>query len=239
MNFKVVIIDDEPKAIDLLRHHIDQVDILTIKKTFRNPFKAYHYLSTVEVDLIFLDINMPQLSGLDLLRNLKKKPSVIFTTAYSKYAIDGFELDAIDYLLKPINFSRFLRSVQKFIDFKKGAETVNYIPSDPVYIKSGTSSRKLMWTDILCLEKDENYVVYRLKNGQRLLSRSTLTETEKTFPSYVIRVHKSFAVCLYNVSMMETNRIFVEDLEIPIGRKFKEVTHLKYNEHILLSVNFH
>lgn len=235
MSFEVVIIDDEPKAIDLLNHYINQIDILVIKQTFRNPFKAFHYLSTVKVDLVFLDINMPQLSGLDLLNNLKNKPCVIFTTAHAEYAINGFDLDAIDYLLKPISLSRFLKSVQKFRKFKIKLDSIDYLPNDPVYIKSSTSNYKFFWCDIEFLEKSENYVIYHILDGRRLLSRSTLSEVEKLFPSYVIRVHKTYAVCLYNISKIDTNQILIRELKIPIGRKFKDSFHLKYNRHKILT----
>lgn len=233
MLFEVVIIDDEPKAIELLKYYINQVDTLVIKQTFRNPLKAYHYLSTVIVDIVFLDINMPQLSGLDLLSNLKNKPNVIFTTAHAEYAINGFDLDAIDYLLKPISFKRFLKSVQKFTKSSKGLEKVDSIPKDPLYIKSSTTNYKFYWRDIKYLKKKENYIEYHLLDGRMFLSRGTLSEIENMFPSYVIRVHKSYAICLYNISLIETSRILIETSEIPIGRKYKAFCHLKFSEHKL------
>lgn len=236
MNFKVVIIDDEPKAIDLIRHYVNQTDALTIAATFRDPFKAFHYLSTSEVDLVFLDINMPQLSGLDLLSNLKNKPNVIFTTAYAEYAINGFDLDAVDYLLKPISFSRFSTAIQKFLKRHNTPTVIDEIPSDPVYIKSGTKNYKFFWRDIILLEKSENYVIYHLMDGQRLLSRTTLGEVEKLFPSYMIRVHKSYAVGLHHIITVEANKIQVPDLEVPIGRKFKEIFHERYDRHKALTV---
>jgi len=221
-------VDDEPKAIDLLRRYIDQLDILVLKKTFRNPFKAFHYLSTEDVDLLYLDINMPQLSGLELLNNLSRKPNVIFTTAHAEYAVDAFELDAIDYLLKPITYSRFEKSVHKFLKSDFLLQKTEYLISDPLYVKSGNTVYSLLWTDVKFLQKSENYVTYHLKDGRRILSRATLSEVEELFPSYVIRIHRSFAVCLYNVTVVETNRILFHDLGIPIGRKFKDNFYEKY-----------
>lgn len=230
MSISVVIIDDEPKAIDLLKNYVDQVDELEIKETFREPYKAFHYLTTNKIDLLFLDINMPQLSGLELFQNLKDKPSVIFTTAHAKYAINGFDLQAIDYLLKPITLPRFLKSIQKYKKVNSSSDLEHYLPQDPVFIKSGSAKYQFFWSDVKFLHKSENYVIYHLMNGQRILSRGTLSDVEKLFPSYIIRVHKSYAVCLYNITMIESTQISINETKIPIGRKYKDAFHARYDE---------
>ena len=221
MSIKVIIIDDEPKAIDLLANYICQVEFLEIENTFRNPLKAFQYLSTHEVDLLFLDINMPKLSGLELFKSLKNAPDVIFTTAHSEFAINGFDLDAIDYLLKPIPFSRFLNAAQKAQKSIINSDLKKAIPADPIYIKSGSILHKLYWTDIAFLKKDENYITYYLMNGKRLLSRQTLSKMEKVFPKYVVRIHKSYAVCMYNVSSVGSDYLMINDTKIQIGRNYK------------------
>lgn len=221
MSIKVVIIDDEPRAIDLLVHYTSQVDFLELKSTFCNPLKAFQYLSIEEVDLLFLDINMPNLSGLELFKNLKNAPDVIFTTAYPEYAINGFDLDAIDYLLKPITFSRFLKASQKVKKTIIKKEPPKTIPADLIYIKSGSTTHKLFWSDIAFLKKDENYVIYYLMNGQRLLCRQTLSNMEKVFPKYVLRIHKSYAICMYNISTVGSDYIITNHTKIQIGRKYK------------------
>jgi len=234
MKIEAVIVDDEPRAIELLEHYIGQVDQLELKQSFRDPFKAFHYLNRVKVDLLFLDISMPRLSGLDLFKNLSVKPSVIFTTAHSEYAINGYNLDAIDYLLKPISYIRFLKAVQKFEKLSTNLNLSEKIPADLLYIKSGSVVHKLFWRDVKYLEKEENYVIFHLLNGKQLLSRATISEFEKTFPSYVLRVHKSFAVCLFNISTVEKKCLFVGDSKIPIGRKYKEAFHLVFGEYMLV-----
>lgn len=221
MSIKVVIIDDEPRAIDLLVHYISQIDFLEIEHTFRSSLKAFQYLTTESVDLLFLDINMPKLSGIELFKNLKNAPDVIFTTAHPEFAINGFDLDAIDYLLKPITFSRFLKASQKAQKTIIKKDVKATIPTDSVYIKSGSISHKLFWSDIAYLKKDENYIIYYLTNGKRLLCRQTLSNMEKVFPKYVVRIHKSYAICMYHITSLGSDYIMVNHIKIQIGRNYK------------------
>ncbi len=221
MSINVVIIDDEPKAIDLLAYYISQVEFLKVEHTFRNPLKAFQYLTTHEVDLLFLDINMPKLSGIELFKNLKNAPDVIFTTAHPEFAVSGFDLDAIDYLLKPITFPRFLKATQKAQKTIVKKDAKESIPADPIYIKSGSMTHKLLWSDIAFLKKEENYITYYLMNGKRLLCRQTLSSMEKMFPSYVVRIHKSYAICMYNITSVGSDFLMINSTKIQIGRNFK------------------
>jgi len=227
-NIEVVIVDDEPRAIDLLAHYISKVDFLEVKNTFRSSLKAFQYLNMESIDLLFLDINMPHLNGLDLFKNLRDIPNVIFTTAHSEYAVDGFDLNAIDYLLKPINFPRFLRACEKVQRLHSEQKSTKPFLSDVVYIKNGHSSDKFYWSEINYLEKDDNYIVFHLENGKRVLSRQTLRKMEKVFPSYVVRIHRSYAVSLHNISSVESNFIMVRGTKLPIGRNYKKLFHEKF-----------
>ena len=221
---KTYIVEDEIKAVELLRSYIHQIDFLELVGDARNPMAAFNYLQENDVDVLFLDINMPILSGVELYKSLRNPPKVIFTTAYPEYAVEGFNLEAVDYLLKPISFPRFLKASERLI--KRTQETQNSTSlespkfSDLIYVKSGTVTHKILWNEVLYLEKDENYVVYHTKE-KRILSRQTLTDLEKIFPDYICRIHKSFAVSLLHVHQLKRETLIVNEVNLPIGRTFK------------------
>ena len=222
--FKAYIIEDEIKAIELLRSYIQQIDFLELVGEARNPMTAFNYLQKNNVDVLFLDINMPILSGVELYKSLRNPPQVIFTTAYPEYAVEGFNLEAVDYLLKPISFQRFLKASERILKRNKEANTIaldaKAVFSDLVYVKSGVVMHKVSWKEVLYLEKDENYVIYHTKE-KRILCRQTLTDLEKAFPSYICRVHKSYAVSLLHISQVERESLIILAKEIPIGRTYK------------------
>ena len=222
---KAFIVEDEIKAIELLQNYIEKIDFLNLVGTARNPLKAFSYLQENEIDVLFLDINMPVLSGIELLKNLSQPPKVIFTTAYPEYAVEGFTLEAIDYLLKPISFPRFLKACERLRKQKKGTivnpESTNNFLTDLIYVKSGPITHKLSWKEVLFLEKDENYVIFHTKD-QRILSRQTLTELVAIFPSYFCRIHKSYAVSLLHINRMERESLLIFNKELPIGRTFRK-----------------
>lgn len=221
---KAFIVEDEIKAVELLRTYIERIDFLDLVGEARNPMNAFSYLQDNEVDVLFLDINMPVLSGLELYKSISNPPSVIFTTAYPEYAIEGFNLEAVDYLLKPISFPRFLKACQRLVKLQK-IKTNNTVTEKPkyadlVYVKSGTVTHKLSWQDILYLEKDENYVIYHTKE-KRILSRQTMSDLEEIFPSYICRIHKSYAVSLLHIEIVERELLKMNGKELPIGRTFR------------------
>lgn len=226
-----IIIDDEIKAIDLLREYASKIDYLHVSASFRDPVQAFSYIQKHNVDLLVLDINMPVLSGIDLYANLTSPVPVIFTTAHPEYAVKGFTLDAIDYLLKPVYFVRFLQACEKF---KRRISTTSLVTEDPpethyedqIYIKSGSKSYQVNWRDILYLEKDENYVIYHLKSG-KILSRQTLNDLQAIFPDYFCRIHKSYAVSLLKLDMVYSGKVKIGDNWIPIGRTFKKEFDIK------------
>lgn len=226
---KAFILDDEIKALELLKTYINQIDFLTLIGESRNPIKAFRHLQETDIDVLFLDINMPLLNGVELYKNMRKPPAVIFTTAYPEYAVEGFNLEAVDYLLKPIPFPRFLKACERLLKQKNTTTDPSITPtylSDIVYVKSGAITHKLFWKDILYLEKDENYVIYFTKE-KRILSRQTLTDLEEIFPSYICRIHKSYAVSLLHIQQVEREFLtIVGNKTLAIGRTYKENLNL-------------
>ncbi|MTI30811.1 LytR/AlgR family response regulator transcription factor [Xanthovirga aplysinae] len=220
---KAYIIEDEAKAIDLLSSYIRKIDFLELKGSARDSLKAFNYLQENEVDILFLDINMPVLSGLELYKSISRPPQVIFTTAYPEYAVEGFNLEAVDYLLKPISFPRFLRACEKLLKQQKNVTSPleqHSDFSDIVYVKSGPITHKLSWKEILYLEKDENYVIFHTKE-KRVLSRQTLTDLEEIFPNYILRIHKSYAISLLHIDQVEREFLKISCKELPIGRTYR------------------
>lgn len=222
---KAYILEDEIKAIELLKTYLQRIDFINLLGTARNPMTAFSYLLENEVDVLFLDINLPVMSGVDLFKSLRNPPKVIFTTAYPEYAVEGFTLEAVDYLVKPIPFPRFLQACNRLLNQQKTALHHNDIGkdilSDIVYVKSGPITHKLSWKEVLYLEKAENYVMYHTAD-KRILSRQTMSDLEEIFPSYICRIHKSYAVSLLHISRLERTALHINDLELPIGRTYRK-----------------
>lgn len=222
---KAYLIDDEIKAIELLETYINRIDFLKLEGATRNPMTAFSFLQTNQVDILFLDINMPILSGIELFKSISQPPKVIFTTAYPEYAVEGFNLEAVDYLLKPISFPRFLKACERLLKQQKinNLPTAPEIPylSDIVYVKSGAITHKLSWKEVLYLEKDENYVIYHTSK-KRILSRQTLSDLEEAFPSYICRIHKTYAVSLLHIEQLERESLCIHQKTLPIGRTYKQ-----------------
>lgn len=179
---KAYIIEDEPKAILLLKRYIKKVGDIDLVGFTRDPLDAYKFLQNNQIDLLFLDIHLPNLSGMEFYKSLNQQLNVVFITAHPEYAVDAFEQNAIDYLLKPLTFPRFLKTWNKIAKMKSISYSneidIRDIATEVVYIKSGSESHKILWRDILYLEKDENYVIYHLKI-KKILSRQTLIDLEK------------------------------------------------------------
>lgn len=219
MKIHCLIIDDEPSSQTVLKHFINDVNFLTLEGVCNSALEALEFLSSnTTIDLIFLDINMPKLSGLSFYKSLQNPPKVIFTTAYSEYALEGFELDAVDYLLKPFAFERFLTAVQKA---KNLLHTSSISAPNYVIIKSNKVLHKVNLEDILYIEAFGDYVKVHLENDF-ILTNSTFTKMLNEFQNRnFVRVHKSFAINLNYLQKVKGNLVTVKNKELPIGQAYK------------------
>lgn len=226
-SIKTIIIDDEPKAIEVLQRYANDIDIIEVKSSFRDPVKAIDYLQNHKIDLIFLDISMPKLNGIEFLNVLEQKPKVIFTTAYSEYALESYDYNTVDYLLKPIDFKRFLKAVTKAknlisSDAKIDILSKNVETDKTIFIKSGPQLYKIRVDDILYLEKDGNYLTF-YTTDKKILARQNMKDIfDFLSPEEFIRVHKSYIVSKKHMEIIETHQIQIGNIKIPVGRNYRE-----------------
>jgi DNA-binding LytR/AlgR family response regulator len=224
-----IAIDDEPKALEVIERYCQKVDSICLKATFREPVKAIEFLRNEQIDLIFLDINMPDISGIQLIGALADKPMVIFTTAYSNYAVESYNLNAVDYLLKPITFDRFLASLNKAaaLFHMKNKTSNKNLDVDTVFIKSGPQTYQVKINDILYLEKDGNYITVYLKD-KKILIRENMTDIFEIVPEEAfVRVHKSYVVAVKHITMIEVHQLTINGEKIPIGSTYREPLRLR------------
>lgn len=228
---KCIAVDDEPLALEVIESHVSKLDDLELVAIFTDPLKAFSYLKSNSVDLIFLDIQMPELSGLDLLKLITKRPHVIITTAYSEYALEGYELDVTDYLLKPILFERFFKSitkVQKYKELEKqesvSGVSVNqaYSGDDFIFVNTEYKTVKVNLVDILYIEGWRDYVKIHTKD-EIILSLLSVRSLENQLPdNKFIRVHRSFIISHHSIESIERNRIYINGNWIPVGGSYKD-----------------
>lgn len=237
MNLRCIIIDDEPLALDLLEDDISKIPFLTLTHKFQSPFDAMPLLKSGQVDLIFLDIQMPDITGLEFLKSLETKPLVIFTTAYDQYALDGYELDVIDYLLKPIPFDRLLKAAGKAQDFFVARNSIQSASRnsemsypDYIFVKSGYDILKININDILFIEGLKDYVKIFVPPHPILTLMNLKAIVEKLPPNKFVRVHRSYIVALEKIKAIRKNKIIIDDKEIPIGEHYKEAFYQIINE---------
>lgn len=219
-----VAIDDEPKALEVIERYCTKSGILNLQASFREPVKAMEFLSRNSTDLVFLDINMPGINGIELFSALAVKPMVIFTTAYSDYAVESYNLAAIDYLLKPITFERFLAAVNKALNLHLLKNTTRPKEADTEYafVKSGPQTYQVKISDILYLEKDGNYISIVLKD-KKILIRQNMADIFEVIPAQnFVRVHKSFVVAIRHITMVENHQVIVDGHKIPIGSTYRD-----------------
>ena len=221
---KCIIVDDEPLAIEIMESYVSKVEQLKLAGTFRNAVSAFTYLQQNPVDLIFLDIQMPKLSGIDFLKTLKNPPKVIFTTAFRDYALEGFELEVADYLLKPIPFDRFLKAVAKVLH----QPNVNTTPpaktessDNYVYFKVDKKMVRTRMTDILYIESIKDYV--KVKTGDKeIVTQQKISYLEESLPKeQFIRIHRSFIVNREKIDAYSATDIEIGKYHVPIGRNYK------------------
>ncbi|MDI5950354.1 LytTR family DNA-binding domain-containing protein [Flavobacterium sp. LB2P84] len=225
---KCIAIDDEPRALELISGYIEKTPFLEFVAGFTNPFTAMNFLLKNPIDLVFIDINMPELSGIELLKALPVLPKIIFTTAYSEYGAESYEFNAVDYLLKPVKYDRFLKGVNKLIDFSspKKEETNMYNSSEPhsqsVLIKSGSKTFKIATDDILYIEAAGNYMLFYTLKG-KIMTLLPMNEILKLLPSNKFkRIHKSYIISLKHIEIIEKAVVIINKTRVPIGITYRE-----------------
>lgn len=224
---KVLIVDDEPLAQKVLQRFISLVDSLELVGLCSNAIEASNALRNQPVDLLFLDIRMPELSGLDLLKIIKNPPKVILTTAYAEHALESYEFGVIDYLVKPIAFDRFLRAINKVVPTLQASTpplmpTPVLKPSNYLFVKSDRKIYKIDYPEIKYVEAFGNYVKIHTTH-KIVLAQETLTNLEKSLPAdHFLRIHKSYIVSIHFINLVDGNSLFVENVELPIGQLYKQ-----------------
>ena len=230
---KCLIVDDEPLAIKLMQRHVEQMPGLELISTFQNPLEAYAFLKNESIDLVFLDIQMPVLTGLEFVKSLQNPPAIIFTTAYRNYAVESYELDVVDYLVKPISFNRFFKAVNKFINQNNTETSVSSSPSNSassspthIYVNANKKHIKVNFEEILYVESIKDYVrIHTLSNS--IMTKDKISEFEKKLSSDFLRIHRSFIVNTNKITAFTAQDVEIGEKEIPIGGSYKEVVHKK------------
>lgn len=224
-----VIIDDEPLAREGIANYVREIDFLHLIKTCENPLELTALLDEHNIDLIFLDIQMPKMNGIDFLKILQKPPMVIITTAYPTYALEGFQLNVMDYLLKPITFERFFKAVNKAKDYHqlitKTAGVTNEKPTtetDYFFIKCGNKYERIYINEVLFIEGMQNYITIYTERG-KYITLQQLKSWEQRLDSHLfIRVHKSYIVAKSKIERIEGNELFIQSHTVPISRNYRE-----------------
>ncbi|MBX2964058.1 MAG: response regulator transcription factor [Cyclobacteriaceae bacterium] len=223
MRHKCIIVDDEPPAIKILERYIDSVPQLEIVKSCKNAFEALNVLSSKRIDLMFLDIHMPKLIGTELLKTLPYQPKTIFTTAHKDFALEAFELDAVDYLLKPISFERFLKAVNKFCHVSGFESRPEEQSPGFLYFRSDRKMVKVFLDNIVYAESFKDYVVIHRENEPELRIKQTLNNVENMLPdNQFVRIHRSFIVAAKKITAFTKKDVEIGKIELPIGKRYIE-----------------
>lgn len=219
---RAIAIDDEPPALEIISHFCHKSEFVQFERGFTNPEEGLRYLKKFPVDLLFLDISMPGMSGLELLKLIENRPLVIFTTAYGQYAVESYELDAVDYLLKPFSEERFMKAVNKARDFMKlGISSLNQ--QGFFFVRADYSLIKINIQEIRYIEGLDDYVKIHLENNQMVITRMTLKNILEKLPANAfIRVHRSFIVPIEKISSVKNKQIRVGSRDIPLGNAFED-----------------
>jgi two-component system, LytTR family, response regulator len=230
MKIKCLVVDDEPLAVRLIENHISKIDALEVVATANSALKAFEILNTQEVDLLFLDIKMPNITGIDFLKSLKNPPKTIFTTAYRDFAIESYELEAVDYLLKPITFERFFKSVDRFLRETvpmKPSVTVSRDEEAYILLKSAGKNYKIILDDIVYVESVKDYIKVHKSDGSNLTSKYKIGNLESELPlGSFLRIHRSFIINTSKITAFSNTDIEVSGIELPIGVSHKEEVDL-------------
>ena len=221
-----IIVDDEPIAREILENHLGKIDAITVVASCKNAIEAFNNINLKQVDLIFLDINMPEISGLSFAKSINKNIKVIFTTAYREYALDGFDLQAVDYLLKPISFERLLKSVHKYlgesihVNTEFIADTVQE-KDDFIFVRSERKMIKINFSDIHYIESFSDYLKIYLPTNM-ILTRETISNVEAKLPKNAfLRIHRSYIVSILKIDLFTNEFVQINKKSLPISRSYK------------------
>ncbi len=239
-NIRCIVVDDEPLAIDILNDYISKIPFLELVKSFRNPIEALQAVQNDEADLVFLDVQMPELTGIQFLKIANGKCKVILTTAYQEYALEGYELNVVDYLLKPIAFDRFYKAAEKAkallsinqsngntvspsaVSTAEQAASKPGIGNDFIFVKTEHKIQKIYLNDVLYIEGLKDYISIFTKT-ERIITLQSMKKMEETLPSFhFVRVHKSYIIALDKIESIERSRIFIADKIIPVGDTYRD-----------------
>ena len=234
MSYRVLIVDDEPLAINVIKRYLESFENFEIAATAQNAIDAFSIISKEHIDVIFLDINMPTMSGLDLIRNLKNPPLVVITTAFREYAVESFDLEAIDYLVKPISLERFMNSISRIEKRLNGATPQVVIQEsstnaksskDHVFLKVDKRMVKVKFEDIIYIESLKDYVCVKTKT-EKLINHNNLVSIAELLPEdEFVRIHRSYIIALSKVKAIEGNCVEIDGKLLPIGRNYQK--HIK------------
>jgi len=225
MKIKCLVVDDEPLALRLLEKHIAKIDNLEVMATCNTALKAFEILNLQKIDLMFIDIKMPNITGIEFLKNLKNPPKTILTTAYRDYAIEGYDLGVVDYLLKPITFERFLKAVDKFLSetAKSEVKSKESVPDDFILVKSGIKNYKINMNDIVYIESLKDYIKINMVGDKNITSKYKIGDIQQELnEDNFLRIHRSFIINTAKITAFTMNEIEVSNIEIPIGASYKE-----------------
>lgn len=225
MKIKCLVVDDEPLAIRLIEKHIAKIDNLEVVATCNNALKAFEILNLEKIDLMFLDIKMPNITGIEFLKNLKNPPKTILTTAYRDYAIEGYDLGVVDYLLKPVTFERFLKAVDKFLSetARNEVKIKESVPDEFILVKSGIKNYKINTNDIVYIESLKDYIKINTVGDKNITSKYKIGDIQEELNGdHFLRIHRSFIINTTKITAFTMNEIEVNNIEIPIGASYKE-----------------
>lgn len=224
MILKAISIDDEPRAHHVIEHYASKIEQLELVESFTSPLKAASYLKDHSIDLVFLDINMPDMDGMSLLKTLKDPPTVIFTTAYDEYAVESYDHEAAGYLLKPIEFPKFYKAVMRAVELQQKAITplpVDQTVTRSILLKSGTKMLRFDPADIFYVEASGNYAKVFLENENVLVDHTLSELMDQFLIGNFLRIHRSYAINVDHLSEYESHQVMVRDNTLPIGKTYR------------------
>ena len=221
-----IIVDDESIARDIIVSHLSKIDSIEVVATCKNAIEAFNILSSKTVDLIFLDINMPEISGIAFAKSINKDVKIIFTTAYRDYAVEGFDLQAVDYLLKPISFERLVKSVNRYFEVHNSLKQTDVLPDETntfIFVRADRKMIKIDFDSILYIESYSDYIKIHLDKQDTIITRETISAIEAKLPNNsFLRIHRSFIICLEKIQSFTNEHITINRKALPISRSYKK-----------------